>query len=250
MLHKKPGAEWERFGREDPYYGVWAIEEMRGKRPAGEIWTRFFASGEEHVTSLLERVREVTGPDFKPRRVLDFGCGVGRLLVPLARTAEGAVGVDVSPSMLAEARRNCEALGAANVELMAPSELDGLAPEFDLVHSALVLQHMPVRAGEQVLGRLAGLLRPGGAGAVQVTIGGARQLRAYNLLMKMPLAHNLLNVVRRRSWSYPHMQMNVYDLTRLVLLLRDRGMRTVHVRTAERTLGYDSCELIFRRGHS
>ena len=59
--------------------------------------------------------------------------------------AERVVGVDVSPSMLAEARRNCDARGARNVELLAADRLGTLAPEFDLVHSFIVLQHIPPR---------------------------------------------------------------------------------------------------------
>jgi SAM-dependent methyltransferase len=247
MLRVKPGDQWERFAQEDPYYGVWAIEDMRGRQLEGEARARFFASGEEHVSGVLVRIRELVDPGFEPTRVLDYGSGVGRVIIPLARGATRAVGVDVSPSMLAEARRNCDALGVGSVELLLPHELDGLAPDFDLVHSALVLQHMPVRDGERTLARLAELLRPGGVGAIQVTIGGTAPLRFFNKLMKLPLAHNVLNVLRRRPWGYPHMQMNVYDLGRLVLLLRDRGVLTVSVQPAERFSGWDSCELIFRR---
>jgi hypothetical protein len=57
----------------------------------------------------------------------------------------------------------------------------------------------------------------------------------------------VLNVVRRRPWSYPHMQMNVYNLSRLAHLLRARGVEEIHVRLHESFSGYESCTIVFRR---
>ena len=42
---------------------------------------------------------------FDPRSVLDAGCGTGRVAIELARHGIEVVGVDVSSSMVAEARR-------------------------------------------------------------------------------------------------------------------------------------------------
>jgi len=42
---------------------------------------------------------------FDPRSVLDAGCGTGRVAIELARHGIEVVGVDVSNSMIAEARR-------------------------------------------------------------------------------------------------------------------------------------------------
>jgi SAM-dependent methyltransferase len=247
MLRPDPSEEWERFGRQDPYYGVYAREEFRGRGLAPEARERFFGSGEEHVDELFADVHDLVDPSFAPKRVLEYGCGVGRLLIPLARKAREAVGIDVSLSMLAEARRNCEAHGVTSVELLSTNELGNLEPDFDLVHSALVLQHVPVRQGERILGDLIRLLRPGGVGAIHLHLGASRPLLLFNGVMKLPLAHNLLNVLRGREWSYPHMQMNVYDLSRLGRQLRDHGVPLMHVKLAARQGGYDACTLIFRR---
>jgi SAM-dependent methyltransferase len=42
---------------------------------------------------------------FRPGTVLDAGCGTGRVAIELARHGIDTVGVDVDPSMIAEARR-------------------------------------------------------------------------------------------------------------------------------------------------
>jgi 2-polyprenyl-3-methyl-5-hydroxy-6-metoxy-1,4-benzoquinol methylase len=247
VLRTNPSKQWERFGREDPYYGVMSREEMRGSSLDDDVRSRFFESGEEQVAELMEALGRLVSADASFGRVLDYGCGVGRVLIPLARRAESVVGVDVSPSMLAEARRNCEAQGVAGVELLPVEGLDGLTADFDLVHCAIVLQHIPVRQGERIVSRLAGLVRPGGIGALHVQIGARRGLRAYNAAMRVKLVHNVANVIRRRPWSYPHMEMYIYDLGRLLLVLRDRGVSVVHTQVAERSGGYDSCMLVFRR---
>ena len=247
MLRPDPAEQWERFGRDDPYYGVYSVDEFRGKGLDASNRDRFFASGEEHVSAVLAGVRELIDADYHPSAVLDYGCGVGRVLIPLARLADRAVGVDVSPSMLAEARNNLAAAGLTEVELVEPSQLERLTPEYDLVHSAIVLQHVPVRDGERIVSALAGLLRPGGIGVIHLPIGAQRGLRLFNELMRLPLAANILNLVRGRPWSYPHMQMNVYDLSRLMLVLRGQGVQVVHLTLAPRSGGYDACSLYFRR---
>src|SRR4051794_35022039 len=120
---------WEELGRTQLYS---AIIEHASR-------AEFFGSGEEHVAGLLRIVGERIDPDFRPSRALDFGCGVGRVLIPLARLCDEAVGVDVSDAMLSEARRNCDERGLAHVELI--TTLDRLAADrrFDLVHTYIVL---------------------------------------------------------------------------------------------------------------
>jgi ubiquinone/menaquinone biosynthesis C-methylase UbiE len=51
-------------------------------------------------------IRRHINPEFAPRKILDFGCGVGRSPVAFAAMAEEVVGLDVSPAMLREARAN------------------------------------------------------------------------------------------------------------------------------------------------
>jgi SAM-dependent methyltransferase len=53
---------------------------------------------EEEVDWLLERLDE-------PRSVLEPGCGSGRMLAPLTRRGVDAIGIDLSPAMVALAER-------------------------------------------------------------------------------------------------------------------------------------------------
>jgi SAM-dependent methyltransferase len=66
---------------------------------------------------------------FSPRRVLDAGCGTGRVAIELARRGVEVVGVDVDESMLAEARRRAPGIEWLQADL---TTLD-LGSSFDVV---------------------------------------------------------------------------------------------------------------------
>jgi SAM-dependent methyltransferase len=66
---------------------------------------------------------------FHPATVLDAGCGSGRVAIELARHGIEVTGVDVSPSMLAEARRRAPHLPWIEADLTALA----LGRRFDVV---------------------------------------------------------------------------------------------------------------------
>jgi SAM-dependent methyltransferase len=247
LLRPNPSDQWERLGRDDPYYGVYSLDEFRGRELDTNARERFFTSGQKYIDGLLADVHRLVDPSFTPDRALEYGCGVGRLLLPLAQRSRELIGVDVSPSMLAEAARNCEEFGVCGVRLIGTEAMARLESDFDFVHSALVLQHVPTRSGERILSQLVRLLRPGGVVAIHVPIAAKRHLSAFNAVMKVPLAHNLLNVARGRAWSHPQMQMNVYKLNRLLRVVHAHGVTLVHAKLGDVSGGYEACTLIFQR---
>jgi 2-polyprenyl-3-methyl-5-hydroxy-6-metoxy-1,4-benzoquinol methylase len=240
---------WREFGRRDPYFGVLSHEEYHVDAIDDRTRARFFASGEEDVRRTCEWVERLFGP-FTPARALDFGCGVGRLVIPLARRAGRVTGVDISEDMLAEARRNCEAQGVRNVDLVLSDDtLSRVQGEFDFIHSFIVFQHMPPERGEAILSRLLDHLAPDGIGALHFTfatrIPPAR--RAVQRIRKsVPLVHNALNLLQRRPLLYPLMQMNAYDMNRIYSILLERGCHQLNTRFTDHG-GYIGAMLFFRK---
>ena len=229
--------DWEAFGKRDPYFAVLTAPEFHGAL-TGSARDKFFASGEEHIEMMFSIIQQSLDASFAPQTALDFGCGVGRLVIPLARRCAAVTGVDISRSMLAEARRNCEAAGLRNVSLVeGDDELSRVGGTFDFVHSYIVLQHIPVERGERLIARLASLIAPGGVGMFQVPYTTGRKTLADRALywsrMHVPGARALLNLARRRSVDTPVMQMNAYSITNLLDILRDAGCREVHVRYSD-----------------
>ena len=228
--------DWEKFGKTDPYYAVLTEAEYHGT-PTGSGRAKFFESGERHIEEMFTIIRSRLDPVFAPSRALDFGCGVGRLLIPLAARCPQVVGMDVSPSMLAEAQRNCDGAGARNVDLVrADDELSTLHGGFDFIHSYIVLQHIPTTRGEALIRKLAQRLRAGGVAMFHITYASGLKRRnsaAYWARLHVPGANALLNLVHGRAPNAPIMQMNSYSATRVLDILRSEGCHEVHVRFSD-----------------
>ena len=140
--------DWKKWGQVDPYFGVLSDEAFRSDRLNEASREAFFATGDAHVAELLKTIRSHFDADFVPGATLDFGCGVGRLLIPFARVSARALGLDISPAMLDEAKANAEQHGLSNVELrLSDDQLSEAQGRFDLVHSHIVLVHIPTRRG-------------------------------------------------------------------------------------------------------
>lgn len=250
-LRRSPALEWEAFGQVDPYFGVLTDEGYRRERLDHSAFERFFETGRAHIDRVAELACEHVGQELRPRRALDFGCGVGRLLVPLAERAQEVVGVDVAPSMLAEARRVCEERGLTHVALVPTAQLASLQADFDLVHSYIVFQHIPVRVGYELFAHLVRLLAPDGVGVIHFSLAPGRRMTAAHswVLTRVPLAANLTNLRWGRDWSYPTLEMHAYRLERLMRILGTAGIERASVvfEPATGASGYDSAVLIFQR---
>lgn len=107
-----------------------------------------------------------------PARLVDLGCGTGRLALSLAQDGWQVLGVDLSMEMLRVARRRASELGV-RVELLQANlvELDALADaSFD--HAACLFSTLGLIVGaaarRRVLEQTFRLLRPGGHFIVHV----------------------------------------------------------------------------------
>jgi ubiquinone/menaquinone biosynthesis C-methylase UbiE len=249
IVNRDTDQAWESFGRNDPYFG--AITKARYHREQLTDTNRedFFDSGAKHVESILGAIRRHLAADFAPQRALDFGCGPGRLLVPLAAECREVVGIDISDAMLEEARGNCVQRGIANVRLLKSDDrLSALGGHFDLIHSVLVFQHIAPRRGMALLDRMLDLLQSGGVGVLHFTVHHQSKISEAAQWAKrtIPFAWNIFNVLRGRRWNAPQMQMHIYNLNLLCERLRLRGVTEVHVRFVDHD-GVTGAVIFFRR---
>lgn len=231
MLRNDSDRDWEKLGASDPYWAVLTDESFHKVSLTPEAIARFFDQGERDVARVFSAITRSIAPRFEPARALDFGCGVGRLVIPMAKRCGEVVGVDVSEAMLAEARRNAERAGVTNVTFVqGDDELSRVRGKFDFVHSYIVLQHIPVPRGEAITRRLLDLLEPGGVGALHYTYATGLSTKSRFLLwarMHVPIANPALNVLLRRAPSHPVMQLNEYSVSRLLGILQDAGCTDV-----------------------
>jgi SAM-dependent methyltransferase len=211
---------WRRWGETDPYFGVLTDSRFR----AGAIGANrdaFFETGRVVVDERLSAAQRHFGPVARGR-ALEFGCGVGRLTVPLAGAFDAVTALDIAPAMLAEARRNADAAGIDNIHLaLSDDELSRAEGQFDFILSIIVFQHIPVRRGLRIIDALLGKVAPGGVVALQLCIdrhdGLASRMRFW-AQENLPGVHELVNLKRGRTWREPFTQMNAYPLADVLAL--------------------------------
>jgi SAM-dependent methyltransferase len=187
----------------------------------------FFESGEKHVEWIFRTVAERLDAHFKPRVALDFGCGVGRIAIPLAKRCERLIGVDVSEAMLQEARKNLGERGLGNVDLLKSDDSLSQVPfGYDFLHSYIVFQHMQRSRGLALTRKLVDRLGQGGIGALHYMFLSPEPFPVRMskwVQTNVPLTQSVINLLRGRSWGHPLMQMNVCSLNGLFRVLYEAG---------------------------
>jgi ubiquinone/menaquinone biosynthesis C-methylase UbiE len=130
------------------------------RRPNRDYYDEFAAGYEKQrhhgYHALIDRLEVAAARPFATgARVLEAGCGTGMILKEIAPLARAAVGLDLSPGMLAQAR--ARGLSVVHGSVTDLPFCDG---EFDLAYSFKVLAH--VEAIERALSELGRVVRPGG----------------------------------------------------------------------------------------
>src|SRR5262249_46843233 len=102
--------DWNALGQKNPYGAI-----LTGATGELADWTldEFLATGRADAARFVASLDRIA-PASRRHRLLDFGCGVGRVSRALANHFQSVVGVDAAESMIAHARSlhaacpNCE----------------------------------------------------------------------------------------------------------------------------------------------
>lgn len=244
--------DWQAWGERDPYYGVLTHEQFRRDRLTPESLQEFFRTGREELAQLLAACRVSLG-EFSTQRTLDFGCGVGRMLIPLAEVSQQCVGVDISDAMRAEAAVNCTRFGRANVRLVKElGELGPAAGGFTFIHSYIVLQHIDPARGLGIIRDLLARLDAGGCAALHVLFARRKYPDSFGRQpplrrLARQLGRPLEQFVRRLRRGEPPMQMNLYDMNRVLFVAQQQGIRSAGLHFTDHA-GNLGATVFLRRG--
>src|SRR5262245_50163904 len=218
-------AWWEQFFDED-YLRVWVTVSKGGDEEAAALW---------RILGLSEGAR-----------VLDAGCGYGRVSLPLARLGAAVLGVDQSAPLLEEGERRRGELGPERLrylqhDLRAPLPESGFDVGLSLFSS---LGYGTEEDDAAILRTLSSAVRPGGRVAVDTMhrdviaahlsrgSSSAHRLADGTLLVEEPRFDPVAGRVQTTwFWAGPagsgqkSASIRVYTITELVRLLERSGLR-------------------------
>ncbi len=205
---------WDEFAQENAEYYILTTNDLDYTTPEG--MASFFESGRREAAKILD---EVDGHLTTHHTALEIGCGVGRLALPMARTFDRVIGVDISPTMLAKLAGNTRAVQLSNVTgFLADEPWDKQGP-VDFAYSRIVFQH--IEDWEVIadnVARIASCLRGGGIASLHFDTR-PRNL-AYKALRIAP------DKVLRRQWRRGIRRVR-RSATEVEALLQQHGLRIV-----------------------
>lgn len=162
---RKMERDWDKRARENARYYV-----ATGRKD----WTdeEFFDSGRRTVAEeiLTDMINICQGNDPAQMRVLEIGCGAGRVTHALSEVFGEVHGVDVSSEMVDLARQALKDRPKVRIHKNNGMDLSVLPDlPFDFAFSSIVFQHIPSREIiENYIREVHRLLRPGALFKFQV----------------------------------------------------------------------------------
>jgi SAM-dependent methyltransferase len=224
----EPDRAWERFAAAEPWFAVLTDPRYLRRNFDSAAEHEFFETGSQYVEHALDVLRRRVDPDFVPRSILEYGCGVGRLAIPFAQYAPDVTAVDRSPAMLAAARENAARRKAGHVTFQSAADFLAGGATFDLVNCHLVFQRLGHAEAMELLRALAARVAPGGAGIFHfpyragtgIAVRTARWAREH-----VPGLNAAMNVMRGKPSGRPFIATHVFDLNEVLAALDELGFR-------------------------
>ena len=244
--------DWKKLGLENPYWGVISDPAFNYLKDENkELLNRFYKTGEDEVDKLMNTIKNKVKYNFQIGSVLDFGSGVGRLLLPFAkRSSKICYGCDISEGMHEKCLTRASHLDLNNIKLI--QNLENLQINFSLVNTRIVLQHIHPKRGIKYINKLAELVKDDGIFALQFTVAREKSLIKHNesnfYVFNGDKVEGLFtnNGSDRPSGA---MYMFDYSLIEIVLLLQMHGFTNLHLETANME-GHISVQIITSKNNS
>lgn len=244
--------DWEKLAKDNAYWAVLTEDRFRGELDSAAL-DAFFASGAENVEGFL-RLLSSTFPDVASpfETVIDFGCGAGRLLIPMARLSDVAYGVDISPTMRELAAENAERSGVSVECVDTPEVLARRGVQADWVNSYIVLQHIEPRRGYFLINDLLQCVRPGGVVTIHIpmfkTSDRADYLNDRVRYFRNDSYYSETVFIDRDTYDHPDIQMFDYDANTVLALFHKNQMTDVRIVHDGASTGIHAYFFVGRRG--
>lgn len=242
---------WNQFGKKDPLWGILTLPDKMGNKWKLE---EFFETGKKEIESLMTYLDSRNLP-IKKNRVLDFGCGVGRLSQSLALYFYKVDGVDIAPSMIELANQYNQHAGKCSYFVNDKDDLSLFSDNsFDFIYSNIVLQHMDPVYAKRYIQEFYRVLVPNGVLIFQIP--SEKKVNIVNRTFKSKVKFWIKSRMsgKRRHVSYPVqfggdetvvMEMNAIAKSEMVAFLKEIKFELIDVKldfsTGSNWISYRYC---------
>jgi 2-polyprenyl-3-methyl-5-hydroxy-6-metoxy-1,4-benzoquinol methylase len=229
-LIEKVENTWSRLGQEDAHWSVITSEKFR-KNNIDENLEEFFAMGEGDISRVEFALNRVGVSLSDIDLAIDFGCGVARLSIPLAKRCKQVLGADISNAHLQEAKTNVQRAGLENLDLRLVGSISAIRdlPEANLVFSLIVLQHNSPPVMLEILKALCSRVKTGGFLYIQVP--------TYRVGYRYDAESDLAN-------TSGEMAMHVLSQDILLQTIQDAGLTILEVAEDGSAWNLDFCSQV------
>lgn len=178
---------------------------------------------------LLAGVADFLG-DVRDKQVVEYGCGLGKMSILLARSGAKVSAFDISEGSVEVARQQARFYGVESQISFAVSAAETLPypdASFDLAFGSAVLHHVEPIAGAAELARV---MRPGALGAFTEPLGTNPAVKFVRDHVPYPHKHERgADIPLRRgditAWMAPFAQAEIHGIQMLSMVERGFGFK-------------------------
>lgn len=199
MRFKLLAKKWDKFAEIDP---LWSILSWNDKRNNQWESDDFFHTGKIEINELIKEIKSL---DLKLNyiKAVDFGCGVGRLTLPLAKYFNTVFGVDVSSKMINLANRY-KNTNKSHYILNQENNLKIFNDNsIDFVYSNITLQHMKPKYTKKYIKEFIRITKPDGLIVFQLASDPKENTAGVITILKRKIKkiipYGILDFYRRRK---------------------------------------------------
>ncbi len=240
-MHDYIEMDWEARAREDSTFYIG----LRENQDKGE----FFEEGRRQAYRFTKEFFDSKGFDPAGKKMLDIGCGIGRMDIGFLEMFAEVLGIDVSGEMLRQAKELVESDRIRFIKGNGRDLSDFGDESFDFVFSYIAFQHIPERKIIfNYFSEIYRVLKSGGLFKIHLS---RRQGGVTFALGFIPIPRLIISLIHQRGWRIHQPKSLSPEKERL---MKSRSWQGIPLRESEvqkvlATLEFSEVELLEDDSH-
>jgi SAM-dependent methyltransferase len=175
QLKERVRNAWSHLGASQPYFSVLTHKDFLPDSMGSESVERFYSIGKREAAGIENTLKRFGLTNPRSKVCVEYGCGLGRVTIALARMFKVVHGYDISANHLALANERAVSAGISNVKfhLCSQDRIIENLESCDFLYSRIVFQHNPPPIISALIEASLKSLRVGGIAIFQVPTFGA-----------------------------------------------------------------------------